>query len=274
MSVTSDISTPAVQSRPLGIYLAAAVIFAVTVGYTIYACRQMSGGMKMPGGWVMSMMWMPMPGQSNLGAAGMFIAMWTAMMIAMMLPSAMPMILLYRRAIAFHGAKHPGWQAGLMISGYFAVWAAFGAVTFILGTLLARGEMFSPALSRAIPVVAGISLIGCGIYQWTPWKASCLKHCQDPLSLVAGHLHGGWRGSFVLGLHHGATCSACCWSLMVIQIILGMMNLVVMTGIALVIAVEKMVPRGALVARIVGTLSALAGVGFLLRAIWMRGFTT
>jgi predicted metal-binding membrane protein len=273
MSVAGDISSD-VQGRPWGIYLAAAAVFAATVGYTIYACQQMSGGMKMPGGWVMSMMWMPMGGQSNLAAAGMFIAMWTAMMIAMMLPSAMPMILLYRRAIAFRGTKHPEWQTALMIGGYFLVWAAFGAVTFVFGTLLARLEMSSPALSRAIPTIAGVSLIVCGIYQWTPWKASCLKYCQDPISLVAGHLHGGWRGSLLLGLHHGATCAACCWSLMVIQIILGMMNLFVMAGIAMVIAIEKMVPRGRVTARVVGTLSALAGIGFLVRVAWAHGFTT
>jgi predicted metal-binding membrane protein len=274
MRATADISSSDPRGRPWGIYLTAAAVFAATVGYTIYACQQMSGGMEMPGGWVMSMMWMPMAGQSNLAAAGMFIAMWTAMMIAMMLPSAMPMILLYRRAIAFHGAKHPAWRTALMIGGYFCVWAAFGAVTFIVGTLLARLEMFSPALGRAIPAIAGISLIVCGIYQWTPWKASCLKYCQDPMSLVAGHLHGGSRGSLLLGLHHGATCAACCWSLMVIQIILGMMNLFVMAGIALVIAIEKLMPRGRVTARVVGTLSALAGIGFLVRAAWAHGFTT
>jgi predicted metal-binding membrane protein len=266
MSAIGDISSSDAQGRPWGVYLTAAAVFAATVGYTVYSINQMSGGMRMPGGWVMSMMWMPMAGQSNLAAAGIFIAMWTAMMIAMMLPSAMPMILLYRRAIDFHGAKHPAWRTGLMIGGYFAVWAAFGAVTFLFGTLLARAEMSSPALSRAIPAIAGWCLIVCGVYQWTPFKASCLKYCQDPISLVAGHLHGGWRGSLLLGLHHGATCAACCWSLMVIQIILGMMNLFVMVGIALVIAIEKMIPRGRVAARLVGALAAVAGIISLMRA--------
>jgi predicted metal-binding membrane protein len=119
-------------------------VFAATAWYTIYSCKQMSGGMAMPGGWIMSMMWMPMAGQSNFGAAAMFIAMWTAMMIAMMLPSAMPMILLYRRAIIFRAEPHPTGRTTLMIAGYFCVWAAFGAVTFIIGSLLARLEMSSP----------------------------------------------------------------------------------------------------------------------------------
>lgn len=265
MSVIGDISSSGPTERPWGMYLAAMGVFIATACYTIYSCGQMAGGMQMPGGWVMSMMWMPMFGQSNLGAAGMFIAMWTAMMIAMMLPSAMPMILLYRRVIKFHGARYPSLRSGIMIGGYFFVWTAFGAVTFFGGTMLARLEMSSPALSRQIPALAGACLILSGIYQWTPWKASCLKHCQDPISLVACHLHGGWRGSLLLGLHHGATCAACCWSLMIIQIILGMMNLFVMAGIALVIAIEKMLPSGTVVARVVGTLAAAAGIALLLR---------
>src|SRR5271170_6341288 len=149
MSVVGEFSSPAPQGRPWGVYVAAAAMFAATVGYTIYSINQMAGGMKMPGGWVMSMMWMPMAGQSNLATAGMFIAMWTAMMIAMMLPSALPMILLYRRVLRFRGESLAGLRSAVMIAGYFLVWTAFGSVTFFLGTAVARAEMASDALSRA-----------------------------------------------------------------------------------------------------------------------------
>jgi predicted metal-binding membrane protein len=127
--------------------------------------------------------------------------------------------------------------------------------------------MSSPSLSRQIPAIAGVTLILCGIYQWTPLKTSCLKHCQDPISLMSAHLHSGWRGSLMLGLHHGLTCAVCCWSLMVIQIILGMMSLWVMAGIALVIAIEKMLPRGATIARLFGTLAVAMGVVSLFHAL-------
>jgi len=267
MTVAAPTASSLIPGRAWGIYVTAAAVFIATVAYTVYGCRTMSGGMAMPGGWVMSMMWMPMPGQSLLAAAAMFIAMWTAMMIAMMLPSAMPLILLYRRAIAFRGESYPGLRSGIMMGGYFCVWALFGVVTFAVGAALARLEMSSPAFSRAVPAIAATTLIICGIYQWTPWKASCLQHCQDPMSLVAAHLHGGWRGSLRLGLHHGATCAICCWSLMVIQIILGMMNLIVMAAIALVIAIEKLTSRGATIPRFVGALAAAAGVAFLLH-VW------
>jgi predicted metal-binding membrane protein len=255
-------------SRPWGLYLIATAVFFTTLAYTLYSVRTMSGGMKMPGGWTMSMMWMPMAGQSTLAAAAMFIAMWTAMMVVMMLPSAMPMMLIFRRVICARGETQASLRSGVMIGGYFLVWSAFGAVTFAVGLLIARLEMSSDALSRAVPMIAGVCLIASGIYQWTRWKASCLKHCQDPISLVAGHLHRGWRGCFTLGLHHGMACAQCCWSLMLIQIVLGMMNLTVMAAITFVIAVEKLLPLGAIVPKIVGAIAILAGVGFCLRSFY------
>jgi predicted metal-binding membrane protein len=257
---------PPASTRPWEIYFGAIAVFLATLAYTLYSVRTMSGGMPMPGGWVMSMMWMPMPGQSTPAAAIMFIAMWTSMMIVMMLPSAMPMILIYRRVITRRGESNPSLRSAVMISGYFLVWAAFGALTFVAGYLLANLEMAFASLSRAVPAIAGVTLILCGLYQWTPWKSSCLKHCQDPISLVAAHLRTGWRGSLALGLHHGATCAACCWSLMIIQIILGMMNLFVMAAITLVIAAEKLFPHGAAVAKLVGAGAGLAGIAAILRS--------
>jgi predicted metal-binding membrane protein len=260
-------SSPPPATRPirlLGLQLAAALVFIATAAYTIYCTHSMAGGMNMPGGWTMSMMWMQMPGQSLLGAAVMFTAMWAAMMVAMMLPSAMPMILLYRRVTATRNQPDSLAATVLLSLGYFGVWTALGLFTWALGTLIAKFEMSSPALSRAVPTVAGISLILCGLYQWTPWKCSCLRHCRDPLHLLSEHLDGGKWGALRLGLHHGSFCAACCWSLMLMQIVLGMMNLIVMTLIALVIAFEKMLPRGIAIAKIVGAISTVTGLYILL----------
>ena len=98
-----------------------------------------------------------------------------------------------------------------------------------------------------------------GIYQLTPWKAACLKHCRDPLALVAHHLAGGRAGALRLGIHHGAFCAACCWALMLIQLVLGTMNLAVMVGVALVIAMEKLLSRGEWLAKATG-IAAIAAV--------------
>ena len=214
----------------------------------------------MPGNWTMSMMWMVMPGQTWLDAALSFVGMWLAMMIAMMLPSCLPMLLLYRRAAAFRGETHLGWTTFVLGAGYFFVWMLFGVISYLVGEAVARAAMTSDAVGRAVPLAAGAALVLAGIFQVSPWKSACLRHCRDPLSVVAHHLHGGWRGAMRLGIHHGAVCAACCWALMLIQLVLGVMNLAVMVAVGVVIALEKLVARGELVARITGVVSILAGI--------------
>jgi len=212
----------------------------------------------MPGNWTMSMMWMPMGGE--LSAAAIFTVMWLAMMVAMMLPSTMPMLLLYRRAAAFRGEEHLGQAMFVLGGGYFFVWTLFGVVAYLIGVIITRGAMHSDTFSRALPFAGGLALCIAGIYQLTPWKSACLKHCRDPLTLVADHLHRGRVGALRIGIHHGAFCAACCWALMLIQLVLGVMNLTAMVAVAVVIALEKLLPRGERLARAVGLAAIAAGV--------------
>jgi predicted metal-binding membrane protein len=241
-------------------YLTALAVFGVAAIATLYFNRSMSGGMRMPGNWTMSMMWVIMPGQTWFAAALMFVGMWLVMMVAMMLPSTLPMLLLHRRAMAFRGDPR---LAGLTIAlgtGYFLVWTLFGVAAYAGGRAMALVAMSFPAVSRTIPLAAAAALILAGVYQLTPWKSACLKHCRDPLALVAHHLDGGWRGALALGLHHGAFCAACCWALMLIQLVLGVMSLAVMVVVALVIALEKLLSHGEMVARFAGAASILSGI--------------
>jgi predicted metal-binding membrane protein len=210
----------------------------------------------MAGNWTMSMMWMPMG--SELTAAAIFAAMWLAMMVAMMLPSTLPILVLYRRAAAFRGENHLGKAMFALGGGYFFVWTLFGVVAYLIGVILTRGAMRSAAFSRTLPFAGGVGLCIAGIYQLTPWKSACLNHCRDPLTVVARHLHGGRLGALRLGIHHGAVCAACCWALMLIQLVLGVMNLAVMAVVAVVIALEKLLPRGEWLAKAAG-LAAIAG---------------
>jgi predicted metal-binding membrane protein len=240
--------------------IAALVIFALAAALTLYFTRSMSGGMPMPGNWTMDMMWMVMPGQTWITAALAFSGMWLAMMVAMMLPSALPMLLLYRRAASFRGASRLAALTLAVGAGYFLVWTLFGVLAYGAGETVTRAAMIWPALSKVVPVATAAALVLAGIYQLTPWKSACLKHCRDPLLLVAHHLDGGLPGALRLGIHHGTFCAACCWGLMLIQLVLGVMNLAVMAVVALVIASEKVLAKGALVARITGYASVLGGV--------------
>lgn len=248
-------------------YAVCAAVFAASLLLTLYFLRSMRGGMDMPGGWNMSMMWMLMPGQTWLAAMLLFLAMWESMMVAMMLPSAMPMILLYRRAAAFRSEPRLGLCTLLLAGGYFLVWLAAGAGTWAAGMGLGALAMHWPVLSRAVPAMGGAALIVGGAWQLTAWKTACLRHCRDPIAFLAGHLHGGWRGALMLGLHHGAFCAACCWALMLVQLVLGIMNVAAMVAVAIVIAAEKMWPRGELVARGVGAALVAYGALTLVRAV-------
>jgi predicted metal-binding membrane protein len=245
-------------------YVAAAVVFVAAASVTLWFARAMAATMPMPGGWRMSMMWMRMPGQSWPAAAAVFVLMWAAMMVAMMLPSTLPMLLLYRRVVAFRAERHLGGKMVLVGVGYFAVWTLFGAAAYALGIAMTQAAMRWLAVSRAMPLLVGAALIVAGIYQLTPWKTACLAHCRDPLTYVADHIHGG---AFRFGAHHGAFCAACCWGLMLIQLALGVMNLWVMVGVAAAIAAEKLLPRGFRVAQALGIVAIAGGALLIVRPL-------
>jgi len=162
---------------------------------------------------------------------------------------------------------------GLLVGGYFAVWAGFSAVAAGAQIWLHRAALLHTHALAAVPLLAGLMLLGAGLYQLTPWKSACLQHCRDPLELVARHLHPGWRGAVALGVHHGLFCTGCCWALMVMQLVTGVMNLGAMAAIAAVIALEKLLARGPLIGRVVGVIAIAAGVVMLARTgLRLSGF--
>jgi len=254
-------------SRERNARLIAAVVFAVCAAVTWRAAQNMRGGMPMPGGWEMSMMWMSMPGQTLGGSAWMFLTMWQAMMIAMMLPSSWPMLELYRRVAISSGGRWPGLATVAAGAGYFGVWLAFGAVVFAGGFGISAGAMRSAPVSRAMPLAAGAALVVSGVFQLTPWKQACLRHCRSPLLFLGHAWRPGFRGAVRVGIIHGAYCAGCCWALMLIQSVLGVMNLAVMTAVAAVIGVEKLWRRGPVLARVAGVVAIGVGVW----VVWARG---
>jgi predicted metal-binding membrane protein len=241
-----------------GFYFVSAFLFLSAAALTAWFNHTMSMTMPMPGGWSMSMMWMEVASGSP-GQFLVFIAMWISMMVAMMLPSTLPMLLLYRRVARFRGDSYLNFRVWLVGAGYFAAWASFGALVCLIGALFSRMAMASAHVSQAIPVTGGIALIAAGVYQLTPWKGGCLRHCQDPVSLLSHHLGAQAQSAFTLGLHHGAYCVGCCWGLMLIQLVLGVMNIYVMVAIALVIGLEKLLSSGVRLARWTGIAAILIG---------------
>src|SRR6266404_2066895 len=170
-------SERASQQAFLGV---SALLFAASAAGTIVWCASMSsmGEMPMPGGWTMTMAWMRMPGQTWPGATASFLGMWVVMMVAMMLPSLVPMLWRYREAVGRPGEKRLNRLTALVGVGYFFVWTAFVMAAFPLGVALAAVEMQLPALARAVPIAAGVVVLIAGALQFTAWKAHPLACCR------------------------------------------------------------------------------------------------
>ena len=228
--------------------------FVAGVSATVYFCRPMCCDMEMPGGWTMSMMWMRMHGQTWFAWATSFLLMWLAMMVAMMMPSALPMFIKTRRRWA---------SLCYMASGYFAIWLAAGVGIYVLGVALATVAMRSELFSHAVPLLSGASLIAAGAIQFTRWKMTHLLRCRSQYGCASSCPQD--ETSFRLGCKQGAACCVCCTAPMTIQLTLGIMNPLVMIVVAIVIAAEKLLPRPEITARAIGIAAILAGVTTIIR---------
>ena len=245
-----------------------ALLFAASAALTIVWCASMSamGGMPMPGGWTMSMAWMRMPGQTWPGAAASFLGMWVVMMVAMMLPSLVPMLWRYRQAVGGTGETRLGRLTALVGVGYFFVWTAFGMAAFPLGVALAAVEMQLPALARAVPVAVGVVVLSAGALQFTAWKAHHLACCREAAGCartLPSDAGTAWRHGLRLGVH----CSYCCAGLTAILLVIGVMDLRAMAVVTAIITVERLLPGGARVARAIGAVVVGAGLSLIARAI-------
>jgi predicted metal-binding membrane protein len=243
------------------------LLFAASAALTIGWCLSMSamGRMPMPGGWTMSMAWMRMPGQTWLGAAASFLGMWVVMMLAMMLPSLVPMLLRYRQALGRACETRLGRLTTLVGVGYFLVWIAFGVGAFSLGITVAAVEMQHAALARAVPTAVGVVVLLAGALQFTAWKAYHLTCCREApgrgcsLQADAGT---AWQCGLRLGLH----CGYCCAGLMTILLAVGIMDLRAMAVVTAAITVERLAPAGERVARAIGAVMVAGGLLLIARA--------
>jgi len=191
--------------------------------------------------------------------------MWAIMMVAMMLPSAAPVILLVA-GLARRGAAAGAPSAAWFAAGYLTVWIGFSLVATTLEWGVHKAGLMSPQMATGSAVLAGAVFIAAGIYQWTPLKAACLRHCRSPLAFLLQHWRAGAAGGIVIGLRHGLYCLGCCALLMALLFVGGIMNLLWIAGLALLVLIEKVLPWGGRTCRLTG--AALLAWGAATLAGW------
>jgi predicted metal-binding membrane protein len=224
------------------------------------------GEMAMPGGWRMSMAWMRMPGQTWVDTGTSFLAMWVVMMVAMMLPSLVPMLWRYRQAVDWAGEPKLGRLTVLAGLGYVLAWTVVGMAVVPLGFALASAEMQLPGLARAVPVAVGAVVLLAGASQFTRWKARHLACCREAPGRgrrLPADANTAWRHGLRLGLH----CICCSAGLTAILLVIGVMDLAAMGIVAAATTLERLAPAGERVARAIGTLIVVAGLLLIARAI-------
>ena len=197
---------------------------------------------------------MDMANQSgwSAGKFTLIFSMWWVMMLAMMLPSAAPMILLYTRVVTGeHGKVRPA--TGSFLAGYLLAWGAFSLAATVLQSLLERSEFLSPmTMAAQSHLLSAAILISAGIYQLSPFKDVCLRHCRSPAQFLSLNYRPGTLGAIRLGFAHGGYCVGCCWLLMTLLFVGGVMNLAWIALLTLMVAAEKLLPMGRNVSFVTG----------------------
>jgi predicted metal-binding membrane protein len=196
----------------------------------------------------------------SMSAAALFLAVWTIMMAAMMLPAAAPMILIFASAQARRGC-HAELSTWIFVGGYLLVWAATGVVVYLGIQIAAEMAMGLDLVERArwAPIALGVTLASTGLYQLTPLKRVCLIHCRSPFAFVAEHWREGRAGALAMGLRHGAYCLGCCWALFAVLAVAGIMSLAWMLLLTLVVFAEKVFPHGRITAVATGIVLIILG---------------
>jgi predicted metal-binding membrane protein len=200
---------------------------------------------------------------TDLGSLSWFVGVWVTMMAAMMLPAAAPMALLFARVSAERQRR--GWSfvpTWIFLAGYLAAWTAYGLLAYGVFRLLRGAHLHALSWHAQGPLIAGAAIAAAGVYQLTPLKRICLRHCRSPMHYVMGRWRSGRWGAVRMGAEHGAFCVGCCWGLMLILFALGVMSITWMLVVAGLIFAEKVLPFGE-------RLSHVLALGFIVLGVWV-----
>jgi predicted metal-binding membrane protein len=221
--------------------------------------RDMYGTMRGASAWMMTPVW-------DAPHVLLLWAMWAVMMAGMMLPSATPALLLFGAAARRrHGGRGASRHIYALTFGYLGAWALFSLAATAGQRLLAVAWLVSPMMTVTSGVAGGALLALAGLYQLTPFKRACLQACQSPLGFMMRHWRQGTGGAFRMGFAHGASCVGCCWALMLLLFVGGVMNLAVIAALTALVAFEKLGPFGVPGARVSGVVLIVAGAWMALR---------
>jgi predicted metal-binding membrane protein len=266
----SDTALEAVLRRDRAVVIAAlAVITALAWADLLWLADDMAmGGMDMTGYRMIPAgrgLMMPADAPWQPIEFGYVFVMWVAMMIGMMMPSAAPMILIYARVGRQAAAQgKPFAASGWFAGGYGLAWTAFALFATSAQWALERATLLTPMMQSASNRLGAAVLILAGVYQWAPLKDACLSHCRSPLQFI--QQHGGFRrephGALALGFRHGLYCIGCCWALMALLFVGGVMNLFWIAALAILVLIEKVAPFGRVIARV-------AGLAFIAGGVWL-----
>jgi Predicted metal-binding integral membrane protein len=218
----------------------------------------------------MDLVHMAMPGAGPWSSADFVLVfvMWAVMMIAMMLPSVLPTLRAYRAVVSTRNhQRRPDALTAVFAAGYVFTWTIFSAIATLTQSILHAFTLVSPAMRAASPSIAGALLIAAGVYQWTPSKRVCLAQCASPLQFLLRHWRPGASGAWRMGIVHGAYCAGCCWMLMALLFVYGMMNLAWIIAIAMYVLSEKLLPAQRWLPRLAGALLIFWG-GTVLSIAW------
>ncbi|MGI9374162.1 MAG: DUF2182 domain-containing protein [Hyphomicrobiales bacterium] len=239
------------------VVVALIVLASLAWAYTVYL------GLKMPAMAPGNSMSMPMMKAWSAPDFIFMFVMWAVMMFAMMLPSVTPTVMIFENVRAKREQSGRSFvPTGCFVAGYLLAWVGFSLVATALNWWLHTEGSLTSMMGRLAPATGGILLIFAGLFQWTRLKDACLEHCRSPMGFLMTHWHEGALGALRMGLHHGAYCLGCCWMLMVLLFVLGVMNLPWVAILTIIVLAEKIVPHGR-------HLSRALGLGLIAWGTWL-----
>ena len=252
-SAPNDAGAGSFDTERVGVLLGLGLIVGLSWSYLFYQ------------DWAMSQMDMAAMAEPSVSAWGvsdvaLLFVMWAVMMAAMMLPSVTPMVLLFARVNRqFHQQNKRFVRTWIFVAGYLSAWAGFSLLATLAQWALHAAALMTDMMATTNSWLGGGALIAAGVYQWTPAKHACLAHCRSPLSFLMTGWHSGAWGAYRMGITHGAYCTGCCWLLMAVLFVVGVMNLAWIVGLSVFVLFEKILPHGVWIARGSGLLLIALG---------------